>query len=103
MTSAPLILVLVSAAAYADPATDAVKNANDNIAGLLKNKAPASQLNTAVSNFIDIDQLGQDAMGELWGQLKPAEQDQFKKTLRQLIEANYVRRRTSATRSTTPA
>jgi ABC-type transporter MlaC component len=95
----PLLLLLVvtlvgAAPAYAGPATDAVKKANDNIANLLKTKAPASQLNTAVSNFVDIDQLGQNAMGNLWSQLKPAEQEEFKKTLRKLIEANYVNAQT---------
>ena len=85
-----LMLLLVSGTAVAGPATDAVKKANNNINALLKAKAPAAQLTTAVNNIIAISQLGHKAMGTLWSQLSPAEQATFDKTLNQLINTNYV-------------
>src|SRR5579863_5362373 len=90
-----LLVLLVSSTAFAGPATDAVKNANTNINTLLKNKAPAADLNKAVNGIIDIDQLGEKAMGTLWSQLSPTEQTQFKQTLHQLIQANYIKAQSS--------
>nr|HEX4315903.1 ABC transporter substrate-binding protein [Kofleriaceae bacterium] len=86
-----LVVLCSSTAAFAGPATDAVKKANDTISDELKNKAPAEKVTTSVNDFIDIDQLGQRAMGSNWAGLKPAEQKDFLKLLHQVIEANYVK------------
>jgi len=72
------------------PGTTAVKSANDKISKLLKTKAPASQVTASVRAFLDIDQLGKESMKDQWAKLKPAEQTEFLKVLRDLIEANYV-------------
>jgi ABC-type transporter MlaC component len=80
--------------AHADklgPGSTAVKQANDTISDLLAKKADASKVTASVNNFIDIDQLGQRAMGQFWAQLKPDEQKKFLQTLHALIEANYVK------------
>lgn len=86
-----LLVLLVSSTAIAGPATDAVKKANDTISDELKNKAPVAKVTQSVNDFIDIDQLGQRAMGDNWAKLKPQEQTDFLKLLHQVIEANYVK------------
>jgi phospholipid transport system substrate-binding protein len=87
-------------AAKTGPGTQAVRAANDTIAGLLKQKAApgskeekdlAAKVTTSVRSFLDIDQLGKRAMVDNWGKLSRAQQDQFLALLRGLIEDNYVR------------
>lgn len=87
-------------AARTGAGTQAVKAANDTIAGLLKQKAApgsreekelAAKVTTSVRSFLDIDQLGKRAMVDNWGKLSRAQQDQFLALLRSLIEDNYVR------------
>ena len=82
------------------PGTQAVRSANDTIAGLLKQKVAAGskdekdlagKVTTSVRSFLDIDQLGKRAMVDNWGKLSRAQQDQFLALLRELIEDNYVR------------
>jgi phospholipid transport system substrate-binding protein len=76
--------------AKAGPGTTAVKRANDELAALIKKKAPAADMQKAVRAILDIDQLGKAAMVNQWAKLKPNEQTDFLKILRDLIEANYV-------------
>ena len=87
-------------AAKSGPGTQAVKAANDTIAGLLKQKVAAgskeekdlaAKVTTSVRSFLDIDQLGKRAMVDNWGKLSKAQQDEFLRLLRSLIEDNYVR------------
>ena len=87
-------------AAKTGPGTQAVRAANDTIAGLLKQKAApgskeekdlAAKVTTSVRSFLDIDQLGKRAMVDNWSKLSRAQQDQFLALLRSLIEDNYVR------------
>jgi len=87
-------------AAKAGPGTAAVKQANETISSLLKQKAPpgskeekalASKVTTSVRGFLDIDQLGKRAMVDQWSKLSKEQQTQFLTLLRELIEANYVK------------
>jgi ABC-type transporter MlaC component len=82
------------------PGTQAVKAANDTIAGLLKQKVAAgskeekdlaAKVTTSVRDFLDIDQLGKRAMVDNWQKLSRPQQDQFLALLRALIEDNYIR------------
>ena len=82
------------------PGAKAVKDANDTITALLKQKAApgskeekalAGKVTTSVRGFLDIDQLGKRAMVDNWAKLSKAQQDQFQSLLRTLIEDNYVR------------
>lgn len=86
-------------AAPAGPGTAAVKQANDTIAGLLKQKVQAgsaaekelaAKVTASVRNFLDIDQLGKSAMTDQWSKLTKPQQDEFLRVLRDLIEANYI-------------
>jgi phospholipid transport system substrate-binding protein len=81
------------------PGTQAVRGANDTMAGLLKQKAApgskeekdlAAKVTTSVRSFLDIDQLGKRAMVDNWAKLSRPQQDQFLALLRALIEDNYV-------------
>ena len=87
-------------AAKAGSGTTVVKQANETISALLKQKAApgskeekelAAKVTTSVRGFLDIDQLGKRAMVDQWNKLSKAQQDQFLKLLRELIEENYVR------------
>src|SRR5215831_9906130 len=87
-------------AAKLGPGAQAVRSANDTIAGLLKQKVAAgskeekdlaAKVATSVRSFLDIDQLGKRAMVDNWGKLSKAQQDEFLRLLRSLIEDNYVR------------
>ncbi|MGE0548113.1 MAG: phospholipid-binding protein MlaC [Kofleriaceae bacterium] len=82
------------------PGTTAVKQANDVISSLLKQKVAAgskeekdltAKVTTSVRGFLDIDQLGKRAMADNWSKLSKPQQDQFLQLLRSLIEDNYVR------------
>jgi phospholipid transport system substrate-binding protein len=88
-----------AASAKAGPGTAVVKNANDTIAAQLKQKpapgsaeekALAAKVTTSVRGFLDIDELGKRAMADNWSKLTKAQQDEFLKVLRGLIEANYI-------------
>ena len=82
------------------PGTQAVKAANDTIAGLLKQKvaagspeekALAAKVTTSVRSFLDIDELGKRAMVDQWTKLSADQQKEFLSVLRELIESNYVK------------
>ena len=93
-------LFAVPAFAKTGPGTQAVKQANDTISNLLKQKAApgskeekelAAKVTTSVRGFLDIDQLGKRAMVDQWSKLSKEQQTQFLALLRELIEANYVK------------
>lgn len=96
-----LILCLaVPAFAAAPVGTPVVKQANENISGLLKQKAPpgskdekelAAKVTSSVRDFLDIDELGKRAMVDQWSKLSAEQQTEFLATLRALIEDNYIR------------
>ncbi len=87
-------------AVKAGPGTTVVKQANDTISTLLKQKvAPgskeekdlAAKVTNSVRGFLDIDQLGKRAMVDQWSKLSKEQQQQFLTVLRELIEANYIK------------
>ena len=93
-------LFALPALAAPGPGTTAVKQANETISGLLKQKVTAgskeekdlaTKVTTSVRGFLDIDQLGKRAMVDQWSKLTKEQQTQFLTLLRELIEANYVR------------
>jgi phospholipid transport system substrate-binding protein len=93
-----LVLTILTLGLFASPAladtgagTKAVQTANTTISGLIKKKADAAKVTASVRDFIDLDELGKQALVDHWDKLKTAEQDEYKKTLRALIEANYVK------------
>jgi phospholipid transport system substrate-binding protein len=82
------------------PGTTAVKQANEKISALLKQKPAAGskeekelagKVTTSVRDFLDIDELGKRAMTDQWNKLTKEQQTEFLSTLRALIEDNYVR------------
>src|SRR5262245_8834419 len=95
-----MLFALPAFAGDAKPGTSAVKQANDKIAALLKQKAApgskeekdlAAKVTTSVRDFLDIDELGRRAMADHWKKLTTAQQNEFLATLRALIEDNYVK------------
>ena len=101
LRSIALVLALGGTALAAPgPGTAAVKQANDTINTLLKQKvAPGSKdetelaqkVTTSVRSFIDIDELGRRAMSDQWSKLTAKQQTEFLALLRELIEAQYVK------------
>jgi phospholipid transport system substrate-binding protein len=98
-----LLVMLLSSSALAakdGPGTAAVKKANATIAGLLKEKvAPgspeekklAARVTTSVRELIDVDELGKRALADHWAKITAAQQTEFLRLLRALIEDNYVK------------
>lgn len=99
-TANPNAKAAPSAKAATGPGTSTVKQANETISGLLKQKAApgsaqekelAAKVTTSVRGFLDIDQLGERAMVDNWAKLSKEQRNQFQGLLRALIEDNYVR------------
>jgi phospholipid transport system substrate-binding protein len=95
-----VVASLVASRAEASPATDVVKGANDRIRTLLAIEvAPGSaeeakvagQVTDRVRDFLDVDQLGKLALVDHWERLAAAQQTEFLRLLRSLVEQNYVR------------
>ncbi len=101
-----LIVVLIALFAvpvFADkpgPGTSTVKQANEKIQAMLKQKVVAgsqeekdlaAKVASSVRDFLDIDELGKRAMADQWKKLSAAQQTEFLATLRSLIEDNYVK------------
>jgi phospholipid transport system substrate-binding protein len=84
-----------TAPAKPGPGTAVVKQANETLASLLKQNAAPTKVAASVRSFLDIDELGKAALADHWKDLKPAEQQEFLRVLRELIEANYVKAQTS--------
>src|SRR5687768_16708496 len=90
----------VAAAAKDGAATQAVKKANDTISGLLKQKpAPgspeekklAAKVTTSVRELLVVDELGKKALVDHWTKITAAQQAEFLRLLRALIEDNYIK------------
>src|SRR5258705_13789242 len=73
-------------AGKAGPGTAAVKQANDTIANLLKQKVAAGsaeekslagKMTASVRSFLDIDELGKRAMVDQWKKLSADQQKEF--------------------------
>jgi len=99
-TPAPAPAGKPAPAAKAGPGTTAVKQANETISGLLKQKVTAgskdekdlaTKVTSSVRGFLDIDELGKRAMVDNWAKLTKPQQDEFSSILRSLIEDNYVK------------
>ena len=96
-----LVLVFAGVAQAADgPATATVRQANDTLHALLRRKATpgspeekqqANEVTAKLQSFLDVDELGRRAMRDQWSKLKPAEQTEFTKLLREIVEGHYVR------------
>jgi phospholipid transport system substrate-binding protein len=89
-----------AAAAKTGPGSQVVKQANDKLSAMLKEKPAAgsqeekdlaAKVTTSVRDLIDIDELGKRAMVDQWAKLTAAQQGEFLATLRALIEDNYIR------------
>ena len=95
-------LLAVAAPAWADdgPGTSAVRRANDGVKALLEQKPEpgspaekqvASQISTRLEGFLDIDELGQRALGDHYAKLSAAQRKEFLALLRDLVESNYIK------------
>ncbi len=94
------LAVSVPAAAADQPGTATVRQVNDKLQSLLKRKTPpgsaeekqqAAEINAKLQNFLDVDELGRRAMRDQWSKLTPAQQAEFTKLLREIVEGHYVR------------
>ena len=79
------------ALAETGPGTQVVKTANETIKSQLKSKAAVAKVTASVRDFIDLDELGKRALVDHWDKLTADQQKEYQKTLRELIEANYVK------------
>ncbi len=105
--TAPLIVSLAllfssttALAAKDGPGVRVVRSANQRIAGLLKQTAPAgsakerklaAKVTRSVRGFLDIEELGRRALVDHWSKLDAAKRAEFMKLLRTVIENNYIK------------
>src|SRR5438105_5528227 len=84
-----IALPVLAETAKQGPGTAVVKQAQDTIGALLKQKvtpgspeekALAAKITQSVRDFLDVDELGKAAMVDHWGKLTKQQQDDFQKT-----------------------
>jgi phospholipid transport system substrate-binding protein len=54
-------------------------------------KRLAAEISTQLKDFLDVDELGQRALGDHFKALKPAQRKEYLILLRELVEGNYVK------------
>jgi len=97
-----LVCLSLSVAARAEdgPGITAVRKANDRVSALLKQKPEpgsdaekrlAAEISSQLKDFLDVDELGQRALGDHFKSLKPAQRKEYLTLLRELVEGNYIK------------
>lgn len=87
----------VRAAPTAPTAIAQLKLQNERLDKLLKQKragadgAAKEEMRSIVNGLLDYDELSKRALANHWGEITPAQQAEFVKTLRELIEKNYLK------------
>jgi phospholipid transport system substrate-binding protein len=101
-TLALLSALSLTVPAFAEdgPGTLAVRHANESVATLLKQKPEpgspaekklASEISSQLKTFLDIEKLGQRALGEHYKGLSAAQKKEYLSLLRELVEGNYIK------------
>ncbi len=93
-----LSMIGLALAAPKKSATDAMKDANARLRGLLAKQAPdqppspelAQQITHELRDLFDIGLLAQRALVDHWGDMTTAQRDELVGTLRQIVEKNYL-------------
>ena len=102
LSMAVLVCLSLSVTARAEdgPGISAVRKANDRVSALLKQKPEpgseaekrlAAEISSQLKDFLDVDELGQRALGEHFKALKPAQRKEYLTLLRELVEGNYIK------------
>jgi phospholipid transport system substrate-binding protein len=82
------------------PGTETVRRANSTLVELLKQKAApgsaeerrlAGAVRAKLKTFLDVDELGRRALVDHWASLDAAQRSEFTSTLRELVEASYLK------------
>jgi phospholipid transport system substrate-binding protein len=82
------------------PGTETVRRANSTLVELLKQKATpgtaeerrlAGAVRAKLKTFLDVDELGRRALVDHWASLDAAQRSEFTSTLRELVEASYLK------------
>ena len=94
-------LALVTPALAEDgPGTAAVRRANASVSALLEQKPKpgsdaekrlAAEISKQLRSFLDVDELGERALGSHYQNLTAAQKSEFQKLLRELVEVNYIK------------
>jgi phospholipid transport system substrate-binding protein len=86
-----LSTLVLSASAWAGPATDTVKSKQTELFQLLEKTDDASKKRVAAlfDEMLDYQRLAEDSLGEEWAKLKPQEQTEFTDLLTQLVRRSY--------------
>jgi phospholipid transport system substrate-binding protein len=102
LTLALSSVLALATPAFADdgPGTAAVRRANDSVTALLKQKPPpgseaekklAAEISAQLKSFLDVEKLGERALGEHYKALSAAQKKQYLTLLRELVEGNYIK------------
>ena len=90
-----MLTLLVSLAVAATPPTPmgVVRAANDEVQTILKTEgASVDQLSQKADLYIDFVELAKRALGKEWPKLNKKQQDEFSKTMRELLRVSYAQK-----------
>ena len=88
------------AAAGGDSPMAELRKANANLKKTFSNRKPSwspeaeaknSEVQKIVGGFLDFDELARRSLSRHWEKLTPKQRTEFSKTLRELVERNYIR------------
>lgn len=87
------LIVSLAVAASAQTPTGVVKTANDDVQVILKAPdASVDQLSQKADTYIDFVELAKRALGKEWPKLNKKQQDEFSKTMRELLRVSYAQK-----------
>lgn len=84
-------LFLLSATAFAGPATDALKAKQTALVDLLKAKGNDKKASVIFDELLDYDTIAKDSLGKEWDDRSDAEKKEFSELLKQLVRKSYER------------
>jgi phospholipid transport system substrate-binding protein len=95
-----LLSITAPALAEDGPGVSAVRRAHDSVTALLGQKPEpgsdaekrlAAEISKQLQGFLDVNELGQRALGGRWKELSAGQRKEYLKLLRELVEANYIK------------
>lgn len=84
-------LFLLSATAFAGPATDVLKAKQTALIDLLKAKANDKKASAIFDELLDYDTLAKESLGKEWDARSDAEKKEFSELLKKLVRKSYER------------
>jgi phospholipid transport system substrate-binding protein len=93
MFSISLLVLVATAPSAKNTPLEIVKQADSEVAEVLKSKTPAvADLAAKAELFIDFPELAKRALGKEWAKLSKPQQEDFSQTMKGLLRASYAQK-----------